>query len=79
MEITRTARPERKKADVKLWLCGGCDVVHMSVGKAVLNFDRREFSEFANAISDLSSAEWARSGEAFSIIDLVATQSDAVH
>jgi hypothetical protein len=51
----------------------------MSVGKAILNFDRREFSEFANAVSDLGSAEWARSGEAFSIIDLVATQSDAVH
>ena len=79
MEITRTARPARAKADVKLWICGGCDVVHMSVGKTVLSFDRREFSEFAGAVTDLSSAEWASRGTAFSILDLVATQSEAIH
>ena len=79
MEITRSARPARKQADVKLWICGGCDVVHMSVRKTVLSFDRHEFSDFANAVTDLSSAEWASSGEPFSILDPVATQSDAVH
>jgi len=79
MEITRTARPARTQADVKLWICGGCDVVHMSVGKTVLSFDRREFSDFSNAVTDLSSAEWASTGEAFSIVDLVATQSEAIH
>jgi hypothetical protein len=79
MEITRIARPARTQADVKLWICGGCDVVHMSVGKTVLSFDRREFSDFSNAVTDLSSAEWASNGKAFSILDLVATQSDAIH
>jgi len=79
MEITRTARPNRTQADVKLWICGGCDVVHMSVGKTVLSFDRHEFSEFASAVTDLSSAEWANRGTAFSILDLVATQSEAIH
>ncbi|MEQ1763253.1 MAG: hypothetical protein ABL984_08925 [Pyrinomonadaceae bacterium] len=79
MEIMRAARPERTQADVKLWICGGCDVVHMSVGKTVLSFDRREFSDFANAVTDLSSAEWTSRGPAFSILDLVATQSEAIH
>ena len=79
MEITRTARPARAQADVKLWICRGCDVVHMSVGKTVLSFDRPEFSDFANAVTDLTSAEWASNGKAFSILDLVATQSDAIH
>lgn len=79
MEITRTARPARAQADVKLWVCGGCDVVHMSVGKTVLSFDRSEFSEFAEAVTDLRTAEWASNGKAFSIVDLVATQSEAIH
>ena len=79
MEITRTARPARAQADVKLWICRGCDVVHMAVGKTVLSFDRHEFSDFANAVTDLTSAEWASNGKAFSILDLVATQSDAIH
>ena len=79
MEITRSARPARKQADVKLWICGGCDVVHMSVGKTVLNFDRREFTDFANAVTDINSAEWVNDGKAFSILDLVATPSEAIH
>jgi len=79
MEITRTARPVRTQADVKLWICGGCDVVHMSVGKTVLSFDRSEFSDFSNAVTDLSSAEWASNGKAFSIVDLVAIPSEAIH
>jgi hypothetical protein len=79
MEITRTARRARTQADVKLWVCGGCDVVHMSVGKTVLSFDRNEFSEFADAVTDLSSAEWANGRKRFSIVDLVATQSEAIH
>ena len=79
MEITRSARPARKQADVKLWICGDCDVVHMSVGKTVLSFDRREFSDFANAITDISSAEWVNDGKAFSILDLVSTHSEAIH
>ena len=79
MEITRTARPARAQADAKLWKCEGCDIVHMSVGKTVLSFDRREFSEFADAVADLSTVDWAGDGKAFSIVDLVATQSEAIH
>ena len=79
MEITRTARPARRQADVKLWICGGCDVIHMSVGKAVLSFNRHEFSDFANAVTDINSDEWMNSGTAFSILDLIATQSEAIH
>ena len=79
MEITRTARSARTQAGVKLWICGGCDVVHMSVGKTVLSFDRYEFSDFANAVTGLSSAEWASNDKAFSILDLAATQSEAIH
>lgn len=79
MEITRKVRPARTQADVKLWICGGCDVVHMSVGKTVLSFNQREFSVFANAVTELRGAEWASESGTFSILDLVAVQSDAIH
>jgi len=79
MEITRKVRPARTQADVKLWMCGGCDVVHMSVGKTVLSFDQREFSDFANAVTEISAAEWTSKRNAFSILDLAAVQSDAIH
>jgi len=79
MEITRTARPLGKKADLKLWICQGCDVVHMSVGRNVLSFNRHEFSDLANAVGDLCSAEWAKDIRAFSILDLAAMQSEAIH
>jgi hypothetical protein len=79
MEITRSARPTRSQADVKLWICGGCDVVHMSVGKTVLSFNRHEFSDFANSVADISTAEWPNSKTAFSILDLVAIPSEAIH
>lgn len=79
MEITRKVRPARTRADVKLWICGGCDVVHMSVGKAVLSFNQREFSDFANTVAELSGAEWASKSSKFSILDLVSIQSDAIH
>ncbi|MEO5857455.1 MAG: hypothetical protein ABIR33_00755 [Pyrinomonadaceae bacterium] len=51
----------------------------MSVGKTVLSFDRQEFSDFSNAVIDLSTAEWAPDGKPFSILDLAATLSDAIH
>lgn len=79
MERTRSARPARTQADVKLWICCGCDVVHMSVGATVLSFDRHEFSDFANAVTDLSTAEWTRHPRTFSILDFVTTQSEAIH
>lgn len=58
MQITRTAKPAREIADVKLWHCRGCGVVHMSVGKAVLNFDRKEFADFAQAVVDINYSGW---------------------
>ena len=79
MEIMRTAWPERGRSNVKLWLCGGCDVVHMAVGKTVLNFDREQFSEFAEAVADIGSAAWFHRGQEFSIVDLVREESEAVH
>jgi len=57
---------------VKLWICGSCDAVHMSLGKSVLGLDCREFFDFSNAVNDLRSDEWAAEGKAFSILDLVA-------
>ena len=79
MEITRNARPARTQADVKLWICRGCDVVHMSVGKTVLNFTRREFSDLATAVADIGAAQWLNTGKSISILDLVTTPSEAIH
>lgn len=77
MEITRTANPVRNMADLKLWHCAGCGVVHMSVGKMLLNFNREEFADFTDAVVETSTAGWPQDGRAYSIIDLVATEDDA--
>lgn len=58
MRITRTAKPPRKLADVKLWHCTGCAVVHMSVKDMVLNFTREEFSAFSDAVVDIECTSW---------------------
>lgn len=76
MQITRMARPIKEKADVRMWHCGGCGVVHMSVGKMVLNFNKQEFSDLADAVADLSVTGWLSDEKAFSIIDLVATEDE---
>ncbi|MBK7392752.1 MAG: hypothetical protein IPI64_05535 [Chloracidobacterium sp.] len=67
MEITRTARPAGNMADVKIWHCGGCGVVHMSVKDKVLNFDREEFAMFTEAVVDINYSGWQSE---HSIIDL---------
>lgn len=56
-------------ADVTVWHCGGCGVVHMSVGKMVLNFTRDEFANFTEAIVDINYSGWPVPGD--SIIDLI--------
>ena len=69
MDITRTARPAKNMANVHLWHCGGCGVVHMSVGKMVLNFTRDDFAHFTDAVVDINYSDWRVPGD--SIIDLV--------
>lgn len=58
MEITRTARPARQMADVKIWHCSGCGVVHMSVKDMILNFNREEFATFTGAVVDINYSGW---------------------
>jgi hypothetical protein len=79
MQIMRTARPAKERADVKMWHCGGCGVVHMSVGKMVLNLGREEFAELTEAVLDLSTSGWLDGKRSYSIIDLVASDGDTVH
>lgn len=69
MEIIRMAKPNREKADVKLWHCAGCGVVHMGVKGMVLNFSREDFAAFAEAVVDINyCGGWPSSG---SVIDLI--------
>lgn len=75
MEIIRTAKPDKRIADVRVWHCGGCSVVHMAVGKMVLNFTRDEFAEFADAVVDINTAGWGGGGN-YSILDLAAMNRD---
>jgi len=69
MEITRTARPARKMANVTVWHCAGCGVVHMSLGKMILNFTRDEFANFTETVVDINYSGWSVPGD--SIIDLI--------
>lgn len=67
MEITRRVRPARNMADVKIWHCSGCGVVHMSVKDMILNFGREEFPAFTEAVVDINYSGW---NSEHSIIDL---------
>lgn len=67
MEITRTVKPAAARSDVKMWHCNGCGVVHMSVGKKLLNLEREEVAGIMEAIVDLHAAEWP-----FSLVELIA-------
>lgn len=69
MQITRTAKPARKMANVRIWHCRGCGVVHMSVGKMVLNFNCDEFADFAEAVVDINYSGWP--SRETSIFDLI--------
>lgn len=69
MQITRTAKPVRNMANVHIWHCGGCGVVHMSIGKTVLNFTRQEFVGFTEAVVGINYSAWPAKGD--SIFDLV--------
>ncbi len=63
-------------ADLNVWHCPGCGVVHMSVGKTVVNFTREEFSKFADSVVDIQCSGWYRTGEEHSVIDLISQSRD---
>lgn len=69
MEITRTAKPKKEMADVKLWYCVGCGVVHLSAKDIVLNFPREEFAAFTESVVEINYSGWPKLNP-FSIIDL---------
>jgi hypothetical protein len=70
MDITRTAKPARNMENVNVWHCRGCGVVHMSVGKMVLNFTRNEFADFTEAVVDINYSGWpVRDTSVFDLID----------
>ena len=54
-------------------------MVHMSVGKMVLNLGREEFAELTEAVVDLSTSGWLDGERSYSIIDLVASNDNTVH
>jgi len=58
MEITRTAKPAKRTADLDVWHCPGCGVVHMSMGKTVMNFSREEFAKFVGSVVDIHYTGW---------------------
>lgn len=47
-----------EKQHVNLWFCGSCSVVHLTVGKLHLSFDRTEFSEFTNMVVETNYSGW---------------------
>ncbi len=75
MERIRTAKPVSKMENVKIWHCRGCEVVHMSVGKTMINFSRDDFAAFTESVVDINySGSWHASG---SVIDLVDRDDDS--
>ena len=72
MEITRRAK--RKMADVKIWQCRGCEVVHMAVGDMVLNFSREDFASFTEDVVAIHYKGW--DSDKNSIIDLIEHNAD---
>lgn len=79
MEITRTAKPIKKTADLTVWHCSGCGVVHMSVGEMVVSFDRDEFAKFVETAVDIHYTGWSGQADGGSIIDLSAANSETLH
>ena len=74
MEITRSVKPVQDMANVTVWHCRGCGVVHMSVGKMVLNFTRDEFANFTEAVVDINYCGWAMVSGEHSLIDLASQE-----
>ncbi|MEP6945903.1 MAG: hypothetical protein ABJA02_08305 [Acidobacteriota bacterium] len=71
MEITRTAKPARNLANVTVWHCAGCGVMHMSVGKTVVSFTRDEFADFTESVVDIDCSGWTAVSGEHSIVGLV--------
>ena len=79
MEITRTAKPVKNSAELDVWHCPGCGVVHMSIGEKVVSFDRDEFAKFVETAVDIHYSGWPVNADGHSILDLAAVSSDTFH
>lgn len=81
MEITRRTESAKEIADVKLWHCAGCGVVHMSVKDMMLNFSREEFWAFTETVVEINYCGWQKANPS-SLIDLgehdAATHADGI-
>jgi hypothetical protein len=75
MEITRIAKISSNMANITVWHCGGCGVVHMSVGKMVLDFTREEFANFTESVVDVNYSGWAPVSREHSILDLASVEN----
>lgn len=69
MQIVRTAKLERNKKEVSVWHCQGCALVHISVGRMMLNFTQDEFARFTDAVVEINTAGLGRAA-ACSILEL---------
>ena len=47
-----------ERQSVDLWFCSSCSVVHLTVGKLHLSFNRKEFSEFTNMVVETNYSGW---------------------
>jgi hypothetical protein len=65
-------------AEVNIWHCRGCGVVHMAIGEKVVNFTRAEFAEFAGAVIDINYSGWSDIDMPLSLVSAVA-ESETVH
>ena len=54
LETKRSGRTE----GLSIWYCSGCGVVHMAAGGRTVNFDRREFDQFAESVADVQLSVW---------------------
>lgn len=70
MEITRMAKLSNSSANIAVWQCCGCGVVHMSVGKMVLDFTLEEFTRFTESVVDVNYSGWARVSPEHPVYDL---------
>lgn len=52
MEIIRSARPLTDNLKVAVWHCRGCEVVHLSLGRRVLDLTGEEFADLTAAVAE---------------------------
>lgn len=79
MQITRTAKPITRTADLTVWHCPGCGVVHMAVGEKIVSFNRAEFTKFLESAVDIHYSGWAGPADGISLIDLASANNGTLH